>query len=1363
MLCPTCGSELLEGSRFCRQCGAPVAGPAGAQTDAELEALAATGDREAFAELYNRHFDRVYDFLRRMLRDRDEAADLAQETFLRAMRALSPKETKAGFSTWLFAIARNLALKRLERQRRLATLPEREGEEPAIFHQVDPDRLANPAQAAEAGELSGLVWQAAAALSPKEYSLLDLHVRQGLDSAEIAQVLGVSKGNAYTMMSRLKDSFEGAVAGLFMLRQGRWQCPELNHILEERSIAELSPAVRRLIERHTGECATCQEQRRKLVSPANILGALVPVALPLAVKQRMAEAALASWVASGTQAAEAGLTGLLSQSATKLASLSAAWKAVLVGGLLIMAVGGGLGGWVGLGGALPGEGGNQTPGATASDEKGAEELAQALEDLKQAMLKKLDFDVDNTALSFASVKDYWRAKRWADILTAPLRVLEDTLALVAKATDVKDLATEVNAALDQSEAAYQVLSVVMMVQGLQEAGGQLQYGLFGPTYVAAVEEMLDAADAVNAPLSFDQDAYKRVIANHLYGGFEDLPGPLVVPRRSTTAQRKNVQFARGALEVRTSIARTFNELITDVKGGELPEGFPVEAVVAQLKDLKTQVVNSMGGDTTVHYEAHLLDGHGCTPYEVETNLGAISDYHRAFGQVAGAVADNLAIQQRVEVLKLMQAGESAALVYTVAYGIPGVKEEIRVAQKATVLSDLIVGSYNRTFYPSAEEAFYMLPQEMVLGLPMELSNLWMIADDTDQHIRCLLGTTQEAKPTPTPSATTAVIGTPTRTARAGRTPSPTATSTAQPTASLTGMIAFTSDRDGNSEIYLMDAHGDNQVNVTNNAANDWEPAWSPDGRRIAFVSDRDGDAEIYVMDLDGTNLRQLTFNSAAESEPDWSPDGSHIIFCTNRDGNDEIYIMDADGGNQVNLTQSSAPDQSPRWSPDGGQIVFTSQRGDYPYNMFPVLYTMNPDGSEVGRLPLSDAPFLERWVATDWSPDGANIAFTKVDEGIGGYSEMLLYEIGGEHAHLMGDFLGKDRSGSFSPDGRWLCFASARKDNNWEIYALNLETKDIVRLTENGAGDWDPAWSPSSTTTLPPMPPPATSLTSTPTPTLMLTPTPTPLLPPGPGPSGRIAFESDRDGNGEVYVMNADGSGQTNLSRNPADDGWPNCSTDGSRIAFVSYRDGNGEIYVMNADGSGQTRLTNDPAWDYGPVWSPDGSLIAFVSDRTGSGDIYVMNADGTGQTRLTTDPASDYDPAWSPDGSLIALVSNRTGNGDIYVMDADGTGQTRLTSDSGFDHGPTWSPDGSRIAFHSNRDGNFEIYIMKSDGTGQTNLTNNPPDDGSPAWSPDGSWIAFDSNYAGNLEIFVMKTDGSGHVDITNDPADDNMPAWCD
>lgn len=368
-------------------------------------------------------------------------------------------------------------------------------------------------------------------------------------------------------------------------------------------------------------------------------------------------------------------------------------------------------------------------GTTKSD------LVKALKDLREAMLKKLDRDIDNAAIAFTDVKDYWRTKRWADIFTAPLRVLEDTLISLAKAADLKSLTQEANAALDESEAAYQVLSVVMMLNDLQEVGEKLHYGLDGPTYIDAIESMLEAADATTEPpLGFSRENYKKVIENHLYGTAKDTP--LVIPRKSTTVARKNTEFASGALQVRSSIAKKLNDLIAEIESRELPKDFPIDEVTAQVKELRQQVVKSMSYSTDVRYKSY-LNGQGTY---VETKLGAIGQLYRAFGEVAGKVDKKLEIEERVEVLKFGQT-----VLYTVTYKIPGL-EKMKVIQKVITLAEVDIKSYKNTFYADVEEKFYMLPQGMVLSLPVELSNLWMISDDTDQYMRYLLGI--ELTPTP---------------------------------------------------------------------------------------------------------------------------------------------------------------------------------------------------------------------------------------------------------------------------------------------------------------------------------------------------------------------------------------------------------------------------------------------------------------------------------------------------------------------------------------------------------------------------------------------------------------------------------------
>ena len=160
---------------------------------------------------------------------------------------------------------------------------------------------------------------------------------------------------------------------------------------------------------------------------------------------------------------------------------------------------------------------------------------------------------------------------------------------------------------------------------------------------------------------------------------------------------------------------------------------------------------------------------------------------------------------------------------------------------------------------------------------------------------------------------------------------------------------------------------------------------------------------------------------------------------------------------------------------------------------------------------------------------------------------------------------------------------------------------------------------------------------------------------------------------------------------NPRDVQTPAWSPDGRKLAFVSQRDGNSEIYVMNADGSGQRRLTWSEGDDTHPSWSPDGRQLVFDSNRDGIWNLYVMEAGGGAERRLThrgasADSSRDYarHPSWSPDGRRIAFDSDRDGNEEVYVVDADGSRPTRVTNHPGSDNHASWTPDGTSLLLSS-------------------------------------------------------------------------------
>ncbi len=280
--------------------------------------------------------------------------------------------------------------------------------------------------------------------------------------------------------------------------------------------------------------------------------------------------------------------------------------------------------------------------------------------------------------------------------------------------------------------------------------------------------------------------------------------------------------------------------------------------------------------------------------------------------------------------------------------------------------------------------------------------------------------------------------------------------------------------------------------------------------------------------------------------------------------------------------------------------------------------------------------------------------------------------------------------------------------------------------------------------------------------------------------NAEIAFVSDRDGTGALYVMNADGSGQTKISRNPKVNYYnPAWSPDGQQIACSAGQVGKSKISicVMNADGSGEVKLASEYS-SSAPTWSPDGKKIAFHVTFSGGffpmGAIYVMDADGSNPIKLIED-AGDMSPSWSPDGKRIAFTSSQhvtslsMVNTEIYVVDADGSNPTRLTDNLVPDDSPSWSPDGKQIAFASLRQERFNIYVMNADGSGQTQVTQNPFGNRSlsPSWSPDSKRLVYALKpiaYKRKTEIYTINVDGSENTRITDSEAEETVnefPVW--
>jgi TolB protein len=256
-----------------------------------------------------------------------------------------------------------------------------------------------------------------------------------------------------------------------------------------------------------------------------------------------------------------------------------------------------------------------------------------------------------------------------------------------------------------------------------------------------------------------------------------------------------------------------------------------------------------------------------------------------------------------------------------------------------------------------------------------------------------------------------------------------------------------------------------------------------------------------------------------------------IAFMSNRDHIvHQLYIMNGDGTEPIRVTYSDWTPFFPAWAPDGTKVVFMFEC-DYRYQCpFKIkIFDLNENSLIDPQLPF------ELSVCPAWSPDGKKIAFYAFNE---------------------------DKSG---------------------IYIMDVDTKDVINLTHGLGAEEGLAWAPDGK---------------------------------------KITFTLGR----YMYVINVDGTNKKRLTTDGNNSSW---SLDGKKIVFDSKRDGKREIYIMDADGSNQVNLTNNPADDFDPVWSPDGKRIAFSSNRDGNYEIYVMDADGSNQINLTNNPADDRCPDW--------------------------------------------------------------------------------------------------------------------------------------
>ncbi len=265
--------------------------------------------------------------------------------------------------------------------------------------------------------------------------------------------------------------------------------------------------------------------------------------------------------------------------------------------------------------------------------------------------------------------------------------------------------------------------------------------------------------------------------------------------------------------------------------------------------------------------------------------------------------------------------------------------------------------------------------------------------------------------------------------------------------------------------------------------------------------------------------------------------------------------------------------------------------------------------------------------------------------------------------------------------------------------------------------------------------------------------------------AGTFVFQSDRAGNWDLYLIEADGSGLTVLTRNEADDRHPLWSPSGDRIAFCSERTGAGDIYVMNADGSGLRRLTDHPRYEGAPSWGPTGEWIVFEGERDGRSELYQVDVASRKVERLTDSLSRKLGPDVSPDGKTIAFMDRGVIRWQIALMDLRRKGKRILTGGWGSCR-PAWAPDGRLLAFVSTRESDkADIRLMDMERETDWKLHSRPnAHNYDPSFSSDGLTLAFASTIERQPEqwdLYLIDINGRNLRALTTGPGNDRFPDW--
>lgn len=283
-------------------------------------------------------------------------------------------------------------------------------------------------------------------------------------------------------------------------------------------------------------------------------------------------------------------------------------------------------------------------------------------------------------------------------------------------------------------------------------------------------------------------------------------------------------------------------------------------------------------------------------------------------------------------------------------------------------------------------------------------------------------------------------------------------------------------------------------------------------------------------------------------------------------------------------------------------------------------------------------------------------------------------------AHLVADDIVQRFTGRRGVSSTQIAYVSDNGRRNKEIWLMNADGSNKLRLTNNGSINLFPGWSPDAKT---------------------------------------LVYTSFKGGLSELYLLFRGTRPGQKLIQTRDEKFRGVWAPDDDTLAVVVSRQGNTDIWTVSSSGKDPKRLTEDRAIESSPAWSPDGRRMAFVSDRTGSPQIFIKDLESGEERRLTYSGDYNASPAWSPTGEWIAYAAQAGNDFDIYLITPDGSFTQPLVTNTRSDEDPAWSPDGRKLAFSSNRRGRKEIYRVDLNGQNTVLLTDGAGNCTNPAWSP--------------------------------------------